>query len=44
MKATNLIQIVPVEQLIDTEVYINARPEEEFMALFPSSHGHAILK
>lgn len=48
VRATNIVEIVPAEHLIDTLVYINVSlnspPEEEYVALMPSAHGHAILK
>lgn len=47
VSGTNLIKVVPVDHLIDTLLYINVNsstPPEEFVALMPSAHGHAILK
>lgn len=49
VKATNIVEVVPADHLIDTLVYINVNSqtlpyEEEYVALMPSAHGHAILK
>lgn len=48
VRATDTVEIIPADCLIDTLVYINVSltspPDEEYVSLMPSAHGHAILK